>query len=120
MKSANEVWNNVTKQWELDTNKALKNWTQAALVNGVVRWKVNDAVPFEDMLNDFATLGKIEQNTVKASNAARLVDTERIFKQYREEMKNHVHSNEEMSEMRANFGAGAIVVDVITGKRTRL
>jgi hypothetical protein len=39
---------------------------------------------------------------------------------YRKSMENHVHSEEEMFEMRAAFGEGAEVVNVITGKRIKL
>lgn len=46
--------------------------------------------------------------------------TERVLSEYREAMKDHVHSPEELAEMRANFGPGATVVNVITGKKTKL
>lgn len=39
---------------------------------------------------------------------------------YRKAMENHVPSAEEMFEMRAAFGPGATVVNVLTGKRTKL
>jgi hypothetical protein len=35
-------------------------------------------------------------------------------------MENHVHSDEEMFEMRAAFGEGATVVNAITGQETKL
>jgi len=39
---------------------------------------------------------------------------------YRKAMENYVPSDEEMFEMRAAFGPGTTVVNVITGKETKL
>lgn len=43
-------------------------------------------------------------------------EIDRILAEYAEARKNHVPSAEEMFEMRAAFGEGAEVVDVITGQ----
>jgi hypothetical protein len=47
-------------------------------------------------------------------------DTIAFVAAYRQRMANHVHSAEELNEMRAAFGPGATVVNVITGKSTKL
>jgi hypothetical protein len=47
-------------------------------------------------------------------------NTRRILAEYRQQMKRSKPSPEQMSEMRAAFGAGTVVVNVITGKRTKL
>ena len=41
---------------------------------------------------------------------------EKVLAEYREARKNHVPSAEEMYEMRAAFGEGSTVVDIITGQ----
>jgi len=46
--------------------------------------------------------------------------TTKALAAYRKAMENHVPSDEEMFEMRAAFGAGTEVVNVITGRRTKL
>ena len=46
--------------------------------------------------------------------------TEAFFKEYRARMENYQYSPEELWEMRAAFGEGATVVNVITGKETKL
>lgn len=51
---------------------------------------------------------------------ARAADVARDLARYRETMRNHVPDAEELYEMRAAFGEGAEVVNVITGKVTRL
>ena len=47
-------------------------------------------------------------------------DTETFLKRYREQQKNKVYSEEELYEMRAAFGEGETVVNVVTGKRITL
>ena len=42
------------------------------------------------------------------------------LRRYRRERRNHKYSGEELYEMRAAFGSGTTVVDVITGQRIRL
>lgn len=41
---------------------------------------------------------------------------EQFLAEYREARKNHTPSEEELFEMRAAFGEGSTVVDVITGQ----
>jgi hypothetical protein len=53
-----------------------------------------------------------------ASNAQRKKDTEVILAEYRKH--DRAPSQEELAEMRAAFGEGAEVVNVITGRRTKL
>jgi hypothetical protein len=47
-------------------------------------------------------------------------ETRKILADYREQMKNHKPSPEQLHEMRAAFGAGKTVVNLITGKRIKL
>lgn len=47
-------------------------------------------------------------------------ETRKILADYREQMKNHKPSPEQLHEMRAAFGAGKVVVDAITGRRVKL
>ena len=46
--------------------------------------------------------------------------TDRILADYRESMKGYKPSAEELFEMRAAFGPGATLVDVITGKKFKV
>ena len=56
----------------------------------------------------------------EATKKKRDAQTERELKAYRESMRNHQYSDEELFEMRAAFGEGATVVDVITGQQIPL
>jgi hypothetical protein len=46
--------------------------------------------------------------------------TQKILADYRSRMKDYKPSPEHLAEMRAAFGAGKVVVDVITGRRIKL
>lgn len=78
-----------------------------------VRWKSNDRVPFDDMLECFQILGWITQQERDNSNHARDVDTAAFIAEYRANYRGP--TAEQRAEARAAFGAGAEVVDVITG-----
>jgi len=81
---------------------------------GVYRWKSNDRVPPEECLEG------VDPETIAKCKAARDKDTDKFLACYRESMKDYEHSAEELYEMRAAFGPGAKVVNVITGKVTQL
>lgn len=87
---------------------------------GVVRWKSNDNIPFEDKLQQFQDDGYITPHQRIVSNQKRTVETTRKLAEYREQMKNHVPDAEEMFEMRAAFGVGETVMNVITGQRYQI
>jgi hypothetical protein len=87
---------------------------------GIVRWKSNNNIPFEDKLMEFYNDNKISHFDVVRSNDQRDVETGITIAAYRKQMENHVPDAEELFEMRAAFGAGASIVNVITGKRIQL
>jgi hypothetical protein len=83
-----------------------------------VRWNSNDQVPFDDMLECFQHLGWITLQERENSARARDADTAAFLADYR---KNYTGpSEEERAEARAEFGAGATVVNAITGHRYRV
>ncbi len=52
-----------------------------------------------------------------AHEALKAFNAECAIREYRKARENYVPSAEEMYEMQAAFGPGAVVVDVITGQR---
>lgn len=80
-----------------------------------VRWNSNDRVPFDDMLECFQHLGWIDLQTRENSAAVRYAETQAILAEYRANYTGP--SAEDRVEARAAFGAGATVVNVITGDR---
>ena len=79
----------------------------------VIRWKSNDRIPFGDMLSEFANAGWISGQEVENSLVQRKVEDRIALEAYAKNYKGP--SQEDLFEMRAAFGSGARVVNVLTG-----
>nr|NDG05699.1 hypothetical protein [Oxalobacteraceae bacterium] len=106
-------------KWTLDSAKRHKDKfyvdETSAKFGPHVRWNSNDRVPFDDMLECFQHLGWIDLQTRENSTRARDADTAAFLAEYRANYRGP--SEEELAEARAEFGAGATVVNVFTGHR---
>ena len=86
--------------------------------DGAVKWKSSGNYLPEDCVEKLSyTHFKFSPEATKKKRDAQ---TERSLKAYRESRKNHSYSAEELYEMRAAFGSGATIVDVITGQKIKL
>jgi hypothetical protein len=86
--------------------------------DGVVRWTSNNRVMPKDCREILSHTAYRDLFSEEASRAAENAETAAFLESYR---KNYTGpSEEEKAEMRAAFGTGSTVVDVITGKRIRL
>jgi hypothetical protein len=103
-----------------DVERLLGQFSTDATVdqNGIVRWKKSGRVPPEDILSLWAHVGK--PFNLVSSNETREAETNLFLADYRERMQDVLPSAEEMFEMRSAFGEGAEVVNIITGKSTKL
>ena len=81
----------------------------------VIRWKSNNNIPPLECLDAFLKVGYITKQEFDNSNEQRQIEVSARLEEYRKQMENYVPSAEEQYEMRAAFGAGAKVVNVITG-----
>ena len=86
--------------------------------DGVIRWKSNNAVPFDDCLEDAG----VPVETRKKCDVARSRDAAEVIEAYRKAQARRTPEEiaEEKAEMRAAFGPGVEVVNVFTGERTKL
>lgn len=84
--------------------------------DGVVRWNSNGSVPPQDILDFWAHLQK--PFDLARSAAVRSEELDKFLAEYRANAR--PPSDEELHEMRAAFGPGEVVVNVITGQRTKL
>ena len=84
----------------------------------VIRWNSNDRIPFEDMLQNFVDAGWITAQELLNSVEQRQIEDAEAIAQYRKNYRGP--SEEDLFEMRAAFGAGATVVDVLTGREYTL
>lgn len=90
---------------------------EATVKDGVIRWNSNGNVPPADLVLIAESLGLAVD--VDKSTKAREADLDVFFAQYREAQKNKTAEQraEEEYEMRAAFGPGETVVNIITGER---
>ncbi len=86
--------------------------------DGVVRWTSNNRVMPKDCREILSHTAYRDFFSEEASRAAEDAEIAASLESYR---KNYTGpSEEEKAEMRAAFGTGSTVVDVITGERIRL
>lgn len=104
--------------WVFDPIATEKSWERATVSSGVVYWSSNNNVPDEEILRDFLLIGKIFD--LEASLKKREEQVSSFLSEYRKKMETYEHSPEEIDEMRSAFGPGATVVNVVTGKKTKL
>lgn len=103
-------WEIREREW---AQKAIQNDTYVG-PNGELRWKSNDSVL---MLDTFEEAG-IQPPANQAMERDK--DVDQAIAAYKAARMEHDYSEEELFEMRAAFGEGAEVVDVLTGHRIKL
>jgi hypothetical protein len=88
--------------------------TETFSKDGALYWSsVSRPVPMDVFKDAGVTPPAAQKKAVDDYNDAFIAD-------YKRRMANHVHSDEELFEMRAAFGPGETVVNIFTGKKTRL
>lgn len=83
----------------------------------VLVWKSNGHNPMDDMLAAWVTVGCITMEQALATSAAHEMATEKFLRMYASQQPAEA-SAEERAEMRAAFGPGAEVVDMVSGRKT--
>ena len=114
----NHFWQRHAEQ---EVARLLKQYEYGELIideYGVAYWASNDnAIPQEVAEKaEYAGLPINRELTRQLEEE----QSARSIQAYRERMKNHVYTAEELYEMRCAFGEGATVVDVITGRKIQL
>ena len=108
--------------WEKEAKKELERVSQDIKdgkitidENGIARNCIGRTL-HDDMLEKVAMVS--DKVNVEATRAARDEETAKVIEAYRASYTGP--SEEELFEMRAAFGTGTTVVDVLTGKKIRL
>lgn len=116
-----EISGNLGEYWFRSAKRAAENArhyfeTRAYVEDGIVRWKSNGKIPHDDMLEKMEYMGcEFDRNK---SNEVRQQEVAKELMEYRKQQRGY--TSEELSEMRAAFGTGETVVDVITGTKITL
>lgn len=109
---------------ERDTQKELEkrqneiNEGRVYFVDGVAYWQSSNRTVPNDIVVQFLML--TDAIDIDKHETAHDNEVTESIREYKEQMKNYVPSEEELFEMRSAFGEGTEVVDVITGKVTKL
>lgn len=94
-------------------------FSEVRMENGVYVWATNGRVPPNDAIVEYG-IDKLPDFNKELHDLIRKDQNNSFLSGYYESMKNHKPSAEELYEMRAAFGPGATVVNLITGKKTKI
>jgi hypothetical protein len=86
---------------------------------GVMRWRSNESVPPAECLRAALDMDLITLPQFTKSIDMGIEETRQVIQAYIARQPAQP-SDEELAEMRAAFGPGEVVVDVISGRRTQL
>jgi hypothetical protein len=92
---------------------------EVQMSNGVYVWATNGRVPPKDSISSYG-IDKLPGFDKALHDKVREDQTRKALEAYRESMESYELSGEQLFEMRAAFGRGAAVVDIVTGKKVRL
>ena len=111
--------------WKASAEKEIRKMEERQIngeiffgADGVVRWTSNNRVMPKDCREILSHTAYRDLFSEDASRVAEEDETAAFLESYRKNYKGP--NEEEKAEMRAAFGTGSTVVDVITGKRIRL
>lgn len=87
--------------------------------NGAAMWECGNYLPMDCLA---AVINGKYGYLIDVDEHERLLDEQQSesIRRYKDRMKNHVYSEEELYEMRAAFGEGVEVVDALSGNKIRL
>ena len=111
--------------WKASAEKEIRKMEERQIsgeiffgADGVVRWTSNNRVMPKDCREILRYTVYRDLFSEEASRAAEDAETAAFLESYRKNYKGP--SEEEKTEMRAAFGTGTTVCDIITGERIRL
>lgn len=101
-----------------DAYKLIGKFEDATVTDGIPRWKSNNSVPPQDIL-EFWEYMNLPFDFEKAE-LTREMETAKFLAEYRARNTGRQRTQEELYEMRAAFGPGAVIIDAITGDKISL
>ena len=116
MKNTNEDKIRETLRGHID-----RSYRMAGASN-VLKWISNDRCIPHDIMLDLKRYGMVDAITVETTRIVEREETDRFIEEYKKNRANRSAEEiaEERYEMRAAFGPGETVVNVLTGERTKL
>lgn len=94
-------------------------FSEVRMENGVYVWATNGRVPPNDAIVEYG-IDRLPNFNKELHDLIRKDQNDSFLSDYYENMKNHSPSEEELYEMRAAFGTGVTVVNLVTGKKIKI
>ena len=90
--------------------------------SNVLKWVSNDRCIPNDIMLDLLRYGMVNAVTVATTRIVEREETDRFIEEYKKNRANRSAEEvaEERYEMRAAFGPGETVVNILTGERTEI
>ena len=90
--------------------------------SNVLKWVSSDRCIPHDIMLDLKRYGMVDAITVETTRIVEREETDRVIEEYKKNRANRSAEEiaEERYEMRAAFGPGETVVNILTGERTKL
>ena len=116
MKNTNEDRIRETLRGHID-----RSYRMAGASN-VLKWISNDRCIPHDIMLDLKRYGMVDAITVETTRIVEREETDRFIEEYKKNRANRSAEEiaEERYEMRAAFGPGETVVNILTGERTEI
>ena len=116
MKNTNEDKIRETLRGHID-----RSYRMAGASN-VLKWISNDRCIPHDIMLDLKRYGMVDAITVETTRIVEREETDRFIEEYKKNRANRSAEEiaEERYEMRAAFGPGETVVNILTGERTEI
>ena len=114
-----EYWVKSTTEEIQDIERKYETGDLIINLDGTAQWKCGNYVP--DHVLEIILHSKYA-NLIDVDNHKKALDfqTEQSIAEYKERMKSHVYTEEELWEIRAAFGTGTVITDVLTGRTIQL
>lgn len=107
--------------WKNDAQKTLTRTIGNYYVkDNALLWNSNDRLVPTDIVELLHAANIITDDQITKALEQYKIISAKDFAELRQQMSKRQHSQEELSEMRAAFGKGTVVVNAITGQRVKL
>ena len=107
--------------WKNDAQKTLTRTIGNYYVkDNALLWNSNDRLVPTDIVELLHAANIITDDQLTKALEQYKIISAKDFAELRQQMSKRQHSQEELSEMRAAFGKGTVVVNAITGQRVKL
>jgi hypothetical protein len=101
-----------------EAERLVHSFDEAEVKDGVVRWKSNGSVPPNDVMDLWEYVGKVFDKAKSQEARDKDIDTFAAAYRIKQSELTAEQKSERKANLRAAYGRGTVVVDVLTGEKT--